>query len=45
MHGAVPSRAGTLSAGAASLTADLTPTGVFGSGAGCHPTRIVEEPL
>ena len=37
--------AGTLSAGAASLRSGLTPIAVFRSGAGCQPTRIVEEPI
>jgi len=34
-----------LSAGAASLRSVPTPIAVFRSGAGCQPTRIVEEPI
>src|SRR5450755_3580666 len=45
VNGALLSRAGMLSAGAASLWSGLTPIPVFRSGAGCQPTRIVEEPL
>ncbi len=44
VNGALLSRAGMLSAGAASLRSGLTPIAVFRSGAGCQPTRIVEEP-